>query len=130
MLSHVSTRLAVTFTALGTSLPELVTTITSIRKKVSNLGVGNIIGANILNVIQVMGIAAVVSPIPVSHDVSIIRFQFPLVLLLSGLAVLFGLTAKGSFKRWHGVVLLVLYSVFLIFNLMRENTPFLGALIF
>jgi cation:H+ antiporter len=122
--------IAITFTALGTSLPELVTAITSIRKKVSNLGVGNIIGANILNVVQVIGISAIVNPITVEHDISIPRFQFPYVILIVGVSIVFGLISKDSFKRWHGVVLLALYSIFLVFNLMREDTPVLGHLIF
>jgi cation:H+ antiporter len=122
--------IAITFTALGTSLPELVTAITSIRKKVSNLGVGNIIGANILNVVQVIGISAIVNPIPVDHDISINRFQFPFVIIIVGAAILFGLMAKDTFRRWQGAVLLVLCSIFILFNLLRENTPILGALIF
>ena len=122
--------IAITFTALGTSLPELVTAITSIRKKVSNLGVGNIIGANILNVVQVIGISAIINPITVEHDISIPRFQFPYTILIVGAAIVFGLTTKDSFKRWHGAVLLLLCSIFIIFNLLREKTPILGALIF
>ena len=122
--------IAITFTALGTSLPELVTAITSIRKGVSNLGVGNILGANILNVVQVIGISAIVNPISVAHDVSITRFQFPFVIAIVGCAILFGLKSKITFQRWHGAALLILYGIFLLLNLMRENTPFLGDLIF
>ncbi len=122
--------IAITFTALGTSLPELVTAITSIRKKVSNLGVGNIIGANILNVVQVVGISAIVNPISIQHDPTIVSFQIPMVLLIAGLAILFGLSAKGQFKRWQGFVLLTVYSIFLMFNLLRENMPILGDIFF
>ena len=122
--------IAITFTALGTSLPELVTAITSIRKKVSTLGVGNIIGANILNVVQVVGISSLVQPIPTKHDPTILLFQIPMTLLMVGLAVAFGLFSKRNFKRWQGAILLVVYSVFLIFNLMRENTPILGDIFF
>lgn len=122
--------IAITFTALGTSLPELVTAISSIRKKVSNLGVGNIIGANILNVVQVIGISAIANPISIRHDPTIVSFQIPMVILIAGVAVLFGIISKGGFKRWHGIILLAIYSLFLLFNLMRENTPFLGEIFF
>lgn len=122
--------IAITFTALGTSLPELVTTISSIRKKVSNLGVGNIIGANILNVVQVIGISAIANPISIKHDPTIVSFQIPMVIVLVGLALLFGMISKGGFKRWQGVILLVVYSIFLMFNLLRENMPILGELFF
>jgi cation:H+ antiporter len=122
--------IAVTFTALGTSLPELVTAITSIRKKVSTLGIGNIIGANILNVVQVVGISSIVQPIPVGHDLSIQRFQFPMVLLLVGLTLIFGLFWKNGFKRWHGIALLLIYCFYLAVNLMRESAPILGEIFF
>jgi cation:H+ antiporter len=122
--------IAITFTALGTSLPELVTAISSIRKKVSNLGVGNIIGANILNVVQVIGVSALANPISIQHDPTIISFQIPMVLIIVGLAVVFGIKSKGGFKRWQGFVLLAVYSVFLMFNLLRENMPILGDVFF
>lgn len=122
--------IAITFTALGTSLPELVTTISSIRKKVANLGVGNIIGANILNMVQVIGFSALVEPIPLDQDKTLLTFQFPATLLIVGTALAFGIWSKKGFRRWHGILLLALYSVFLAFNLLRENTPILGPIFF
>jgi len=109
--------IAVTFTAIGTSLPELVTTITSIRKKVTNLGVGNIIGANILNIVQVIGISSLIGPISLNSDPSIISLQLPFVFALVVMAVMFGAFAKSGFKRWQGVVLLAAYAAFLFLNL-------------
>lgn len=122
--------IAITFTALGTSLPELVTTITAIRKKVSNLGVGNIIGANILNIVQVIGLSALVTPIPLDRDPTLLTFQFPATLIIVGFAILCGLLAKKGFRRWHGAALLGLYAIFLAFNLLREDMPILGSLFF
>ena len=122
--------IAITFTALGTSLPELVTAITSIRKKVTNLGVGNIIGANILNIVQVLGISSLVTPIPLGKDPSILTFQFPLVIIIVSCAILFGVFGKNGFKRWHGAVIFAFYFIFLISNLLRENMPWFGLIIF
>jgi cation:H+ antiporter len=122
--------IAIVFTSLGTSLPELVTAITSIRKKVTGLGVGNIIGANILNIVQAIGIASLVRPIDLAGDPSILSFQFPLTLAIVSCAVLFGVATKNGYQRWHGVVLFALYTLFLIVNLFRENTPILGPLLF
>lgn len=122
--------IAIVFTSLGTSLPELVTAITSIRKKVTGLGVGNIIGANILNIVQAIGIASFVRPIDLAGDPSILSFQFPLTLAIVSCAVLFGVATKNGYQRWHGVVLFALYTLFLIVNLFRENTPILGPLLF
>ncbi len=122
--------IAITFTALGTSLPELVTTISSIRKKVTNLGVGNIIGANILNILQVIGISSLITPIPLNRDPSILIFQFPVALLIVSAGVLFGIFSKKGFQRWQGVLILLMYIVFLTVNLLRENSPILGPMIF
>lgn len=110
--------IAVTFTAIGTSLPELMTAITSIRKKVTNLGVGNIIGANILNIIQVMGISSLVTPISLNKDPSIISLQLPMTMGIVVLAVMFGVVSKSGFQRWQGALLLASYAAFFFFNML------------
>jgi len=107
-----------------------VTTISSIRKKVTNLGVGNIIGANILNILQVIGISSLITPIPLNRDPSILIFQFPVALLIVSAGVLFGIFSKKGFQRWQGVLILLMYIVFLTVNLLRENSPILGPMIF
>jgi cation:H+ antiporter len=122
--------IAIVFTSLGTSLPELVTAIASIRKKVTGLGVGNIIGANILNIVQAIGIASLVRPIDLAGDPSILLFQFPLTLAIVSCAVVFGVASRRGYQRWHGVLIFGLYIVFLIVNLLRESTPILGPLLF
>jgi cation:H+ antiporter len=106
--------IAVTFTALGTSLPELVTTITSIRKNATNIGVGNIIGANILNIIQVVGISSIIRTIPLAQNKELVYIQIPIVLAIVVFAVLFGVIGKSGYKRWNGLALLAIYSVFVI----------------
>lgn len=122
--------IAVLFTSLGTSLPELVTVITSIRKKASNLGVGNIIGANILNIIQVISISSLVTPIPLAHDRVILYVMLPLTLSLVTLAVLYGTFGRSGFKRRQGLILLLVYCLFIALNVLRENTPLIGPILF
>lgn len=122
--------IAVTFTSLGTSLPELVTTISSIRKGVSNLGVGNIIGASILNIIQVIGISAIFGPIRFGHDSSVLFFQMPAMLLIVLCGILSISIRKGSTSRVSGLLLLLLYFLFVGINILRENTPIIGPLLF
>lgn len=130
LLGVPSILIAVIFTSLGTSLPELMTTITSIRKKATNLGVGNIIGADILNIIQVVSVSSLITPIPLAHDASILRVQLPFTLIIVSFAVLFGTYGRNGFKRWQGVILLLCYSLFVIMNLMREKTPIVGPVFF
>jgi len=130
LLNVPSFLISVIFTSVGTSLPELITAITSIRKGVSNLGIGNIIGANILNIIQVIGISALLRPIPVAAEKSILSFQLPVLFLMILSVILYGLFDKGRLSKWGGLWLFVLYLIFLSVNLMRESAPILGPIIF
>jgi len=107
--------IGLTIVAVGTSLPELITTITSIRKKNSELGYGNIIGANIINLTLLMGTSGLVSGsagLPISfwtYAVSI-----PLVCVLSLIFVLPLMFKNRSYKA-QGIALLTLYVLYLAF---------------
>lgn len=122
--------ISVIFTSFGTSLPELVTVITSVRKGVSNLGIGNVIGANILNIIQVIGIAALLRPIPVAAEKSILLFQLPLLIVMVLSVICFGYFTKDRLRKRQGLLLLFLYLLFLSVNLLRESAPILGPILF
>lgn len=100
--------------AFGTSLPELVTAITCIRKKHTELLVGNIIGADILNVLFVTGAAAVASELTV--EPLFLQLHFPVMILV---LLIFRITAslsKDSFPRWPGAVLLAIFVIYLAIN--------------
>lgn len=122
--------ISVIFTSIGTSLPELTTVITSIRKGVSNLGIGNIIGANILNIIQVIGISSLLRPIPITHEKSILLFQLPVLFIMVLSVIGCGFFCKDRLSKWSGLWLIVLYFIFLSINLLREAAPVLGPLLF
>lgn len=115
------TVIALTFVALGTSLPELVTTITSLKKGHASLGIGNVIGANVFNLVLVSGIAVTLAPfeVPVGkllmgHNASLV-LDIPLMLcvmlLLTGPAL-----ARKKLERWQGIVLLCIYAAFCLFQ--------------
>lgn len=128
---HIPTfMIAVIFTSGGTSLPELITVITSVRKGVSNLGIGNIIGANILNILQVIGISALLLPLPIANEKSILSFQLPVLIAMVLSVICFGLFNKGRLSKWSGICLLVLYFIFLSVNIFREAAPILGPVLF
>ena len=130
-LLHVPTILvAVIFTSVGTSLPELITVITSIKKKVSNLGLGNLLGASILNIIQVTGVSALILPLPMSEERSILTFQLPFLIIMVISVICFGLYNKKQFSKWNGYWMIALYLIYLTINLLREQTPFLGPILF
>lgn len=105
--------IAVTLVAVGTSLPELVTTITSIIKKQSSLSAGNIIGANIIDLCLILPLCDLVSAekLPISHQSIVL--DMPVCLLVVVTCVLPMLLRQKSSKV-QGAVLLVLYIGYLI----------------
>lgn len=113
------TVIALTFVALGTSLPELVTTITSLRKGHASLGIGNVIGANVFNLVLVSGVAVTLAPfeVPVGnlifgHNASLVM-DIPIMLTVMLLLTMPALATK-KLHRWQGVVLLCIYAAFCI----------------
>lgn len=103
--------IAVTFIALGTSLPELVTSLVSIIKGYGNVGLGNIVGANILNMLLVIGIPSAIAGIPLER--STILIDMPLGLLVMAVLLIPILIRKKS-SRVQGIALLAIYAVYCI----------------
>lgn len=101
--------IAVTFIALGTSLPELVTSIMSLIKGYGNVGLGNVIGANILNMLLVIGIPAAVAGIPLEQQT--VSVDMPLALAVMAVLIVPILLRKKS-SRVQGVLLLGIYVVY------------------
>jgi len=113
------TVVALLFVALGTSLPELVTTITSLRKGRASLGVGNVIGANVFNLVLVSGVAVSLAPFAVPAENTLLDTGLNLSLVLDipvmlGVMVLMILPAmlRKKLGRWQGIVLLGIYAAF------------------
>ena len=109
--------IVLTFVALGTSLPELVTAITSLIKGHSDLSLGNVVGANVFNLVLVSGLSITLAPFTVPQSATIFGMNSSLVLELPVmLAVMVLLTVpallKGKLSRAQGVALLVIYAVF------------------
>ena len=103
--------IAATLVAFGTSLPEMVTAITAVRRKHGDLAVGNVIGADILNILFVAGAAASVTPGGLRAEPIFFTLLFPamlLVLVAFRLGIFF---SKETFKRPFGLLLLLLYAL-------------------
>ena len=105
--------IAATMIAIGTSLPELVTTLTAIKKKQASLSVGNIIGANIMDLTLIMPLSSLVSgrALPVSRSSAM--FDLPACLLV-GLIALIPALIRSRFSRRQGVVLLAVYGLYVV----------------
>jgi len=111
------TVIALTFVALGTSLPELVTAITSLIKGHGSLSLGNVIGANIFNLVLVSGVSVTLAPFEVPTAAVLFGKNASLVLDIPVmLAVMLLLTvpalARKKLSRWQGILLLCIYAAF------------------
>ena len=115
------TVISLTFVALGTSLPELVTAVTALAKGHSSLSLGNIIGANIFNLVLVSGAAITINPFAVPAEKVVggmnasLVIDIPLVFIVMGLMTIPALI-KGKLSRWQGIVLLAIYASYCIFQ--------------
>ena len=107
--------------ALGTSLPELVTAVTSLLKGHGSMSIGNVIGANLFNLVLVSGVSTALAPFKVPESSVIAGHNASLVLEIPVmLAVMLILTVPAMFKgklyRGQGVLLLCIYAAFCIFQ--------------
>lgn len=110
--------IGVTIIAIGTSLPELITTITAILKKQSSLSVGNIIGANIIDLTLILPLCSLISgkPLPIAETSAMI--DLPACLLVGGVALIPAMISE-RFRKWQGIVLLVIYGGYVLLTCMQ-----------
>jgi len=102
--------IAATLVAFGTSLPELMTAIAAVRKGHPEITVGNIVGADVLNSLFVIGAAAVAAPLAIPAN--FFYFHFPAMLIILYSFRVFIFMNKTRFYRWQGVWLLTVYGVY------------------
>ena len=103
--------IGLTVIAIGTSLPELITSIIAIRKGHTDIGVGNIIGSNIYNILMIMGVASTIASIAVVPEVFLdyaIMIGFSLTLLIA--------LKSGKINRPVGIGLAFAYVVYLVMS--------------
>lgn len=117
------TIIGLTIVAVGTSLPELVTSVVASIKKEEDIAIGNVIGSNIFNILFILGISSSISNLKISNTVafgisnSLIDL---LVLLVSGIAVLLIAIFGKRIKKWQGVIFLLLYVAYVAYLIIRE----------
>ena len=110
--------IGLTVVAIGTSLPEFVTAITSIVKGHGALSLGNIIGANIFNLVLVSGVAVTINPFPVPENSLLfgrnasLLLDIPVMLAVMGIMTIPTLI-RGKLSRWQGILLLAIYVAFM-----------------
>lgn len=97
-----------TIVALGTSLPEFAVSVRAVTKNHRYMSVGNILGANTLNLVWVTGASALIHPLTL--DRNLLYSNVPVMLVVTGLLLVF--MRMGTLKRWHGIVFVVMYAAF------------------
>ena len=113
------TIIGLTIVAIGTSLPELITTINAIRKKESGLGLGNIIGSNIINCTLLMSMSGLLcGGSGLTVDFQTLVITLPITLAIS-LILLLPTLIKGETKKWQGISLLTLYGLYYIYLILN-----------
>lgn len=109
------TLIGLTIIAMGTSLPELVTSIVAAKKDEVDMAVGNVIGSNIFNILLVLGVAAAISPLGFIME-NMIDIAF--LILISVITLVFAWTSK-EINRKEGIIMLLLYAVYMVYICMR-----------
>lgn len=100
--------IGLTVVALGTSLPELFTSVTAAGKGNADIAIGNVVGSNLFNILFVVGISSLIVPVPFAA-----AFRFDAIAAIAAAVLLLVCCARGkSLKRWHGVLLLVCYAAY------------------
>lgn len=110
--------IGLTVVAIGTSLPELATSVVAAFRGEADIAVGNVVGSNIFNILLILGIAPLVRPLLV--DQALYTFEIPVMVAFSVLLLLFGRTGLRV-VRWEGALLLGGYVAFMVVLLMRSG---------
>ena len=106
--------IGLTIVALGTSLPELFTSVSAARKGNADIAIGNIVGSNIFNILFIVGLSALIVPVPFANP-----FRIDTVIaILAGIVLLIFALPKKKLLRWQGPVMLAMYGVYLTYLLM------------
>lgn len=109
------TFIGLTIVALGTSLPELVTSVVAARKGENDLAVGNVVGSNIFNILLILGISSFITPITL--DVTAVYDT--IILIIASIVVYVSAISKREIQRKEGILFLVCYLAFFLYVFMR-----------
>jgi len=110
--------IGLTVVATATSLPELITSIVAATKKNSGIAIGNVLGSNIMNIFMVLGVSAIITPLPFDP---IMNKQLMILFAANLLMLLFVFTGKGrKISRWEGALLTLGYVGFMWFSLAMQ----------
>ena len=114
------TRTAIDFVALGTSLPELATTVAAAKRGYAGLALGNVLGSNLFNMLAIMGLTAMVVPVPVPEV--FVRIDL-WVMLAATLAITPFVFRRSNITRSSGLVFVTSYVLYVLFVFVPRGEP-------
>ncbi|MDU1306906.1 MAG: calcium/sodium antiporter [Clostridium perfringens] len=109
-----------TIVAIGTSLPELVTSLVAAKKGENDIALGNILGSNTFNILLILGLSSVISPITIAASLSIDLIFLIIVTLIIGALIFLNKKKEKVLTRYEGVFLLALYIGYTVYIIMRN----------
>ncbi len=109
------TLVGLTIVAVGTSLPELVTSVVAAKKGETSLAVGNVIGSNIFNILLILGVSGTIHPIGVEKQ----NFADMVIILIVSIIVYFFARSRKKIERKEGIIMLAIYSVYMVYAILR-----------
>lgn len=117
--------IGLTIVALGTSAPEAAVSITGALKQSAGITVGNVLGSNILNIFLILGIASLISPIPVKKNT--VKYEMPFLIAISVIFMVMGILGS-SLDIWDGIIMVLLLAIFFVYLIKiskdeRKLTP-------
>lgn len=116
--------IGLTLVAVGTSLPELATSVVAILRKEGDIALGNLVGSNLFNILAIVGITSMVRPLPVQLSPIDMRVvDFPVMLVVSVLPMLLVLPKPHIMNRWNGAVMLAIYTAYNIWLFSSGTVP-------
>ncbi|WP_024327817.1 calcium/sodium antiporter [Thioalkalivibrio sp. AKL19] len=99
--------------AVGTSLPELATSVVAAFRREAGLAIGNVVGSNLFNLLAVLAVPALIAPLAIDADV--LARDYPVMLALTVALFLIALGRRGQIRRWQGALLLVAFASYLVY---------------
>ncbi|WP_018874826.1 calcium/sodium antiporter [Thioalkalivibrio sp. ALJ1] len=105
--------IGLTIVAVGTSLPELATSVVAAFRREAGLAIGNVVGSNLFNLLAVLAVPALIAPLTIDADV--LARDYPVMLALTAALFLIAVGRRGQILRWQGALLLVAFASYLVY---------------
>lgn len=119
-ITKATTLVGLSVVAIGTSLPEMVTSVVAAKKGENEIAFGNIVGSNVFNTLFIVGLSGLFSPLGVNNDV---KLDMILLIFITGIAIILAIT-KHSVSKKEGLLLVLIYLIYLTYIILRALSLF------